>query len=40
MKASDREAFRPQKILQHPAAREGEVEMQFIHAPHHGKIGR
>ena len=34
------DAFAVQEIAQHPAARERKFEMQLIHAPHDGEIGR
>src|SRR4051794_28007798 len=40
MPAADRDALADQKIAQHPTAREGKVEMQLVHAPHHCKISR
>jgi hypothetical protein len=40
MQLSDPEPFGHQKIAQHPTAGKGKGEMQFIHAPHHGQIGR
>src|ERR1019366_8295950 len=34
MTAANRNAFAPQQIAQHPAAREGIIEMQLVDAPH------
>jgi hypothetical protein len=39
VQATDLAAFRPQKPLQHPAARERIVEMQLIDPPHYGQVG-
>ena len=40
MPATDRDPLLVQEIAQHPAAREGEFEMEFVHPPHDGEIGR
>ena len=40
MQAPDREALRQQQVAQHPAARKRVRQMQFIHPPHDGQIGR
>ena len=40
MLAADLEALRVQEIAQHPAARKRKLEMQLVHAPHNGEIGR
>src|ERR1700730_17431404 len=40
MPAAGLEAFGIQEIAQHPAAREGKLEMQRVHASHHGEFGQ
>src|ERR1700730_15377773 len=40
MPAAGLEALGIQEIAQHPAARERQLAMQRVHAPHHGEIGR
>src|SRR5713101_4542060 len=40
MPAADHDALLVQQITQHPAARERPFEMQFVHLPHDGEIGR
>ena len=40
MPAAGLEALGIQEIAQHPAAREGKLEMQLVHASHDGEIGR
>src|SRR3954451_5523525 len=40
MPAADVDPFLVEKIPQHPAAREGELEVQFVHPAHDGQIGR
>src|SRR4051812_9135617 len=40
MPAADIDPLLTEKIPQHPAAREGELEVQFVHPAHDGEIGR
>jgi hypothetical protein len=40
MLATDLDALGIQEITQHPAAREGEVEMQLVHPAHDAEIRR
>ena len=40
MPAADADPLLAEKISQHPAAREGELEVQFVHPAHDGQIGR
>src|SRR3954471_5966263 len=40
MPAADVDPLLAEKIPQHPAAREGELEVQFVHPAHEGQIGR
>src|SRR4051794_40738030 len=40
MAATDCDAVLVQEIPQHPAPRKGKFEMQLVHPPHHGEIGR
>src|SRR3954449_4420326 len=40
MPAADVDPLLGEKIPQHPAAREGELEVQFVHPAHDGEIGR
>lgn len=39
MQTPDREALRLEGITQHATARERELKMEFVHAPHQGQIG-
>jgi hypothetical protein len=38
MAATDGEALAVEKIAQHPAAREGKLQMQFVNAPHQREV--
>lgn len=40
MPPADLDAFPPQQVAQHPAARERIVQVQLVHAPHDRQIGR
>src|SRR3954462_3187895 len=40
MPAADVDPLLAEKIPQHPAAREGELQVQFVHPAHDGQIGR
>src|SRR3954452_2814664 len=40
MPAADVDPLLAEKISQHPAAREGELQVQFVHPAHDGQIGR
>src|SRR5918994_2658634 len=40
MPATDLDPLPVQQIPQHPAAREGELEVQLVHPTHDGEIGR
>src|SRR5215210_5292525 len=39
MPTADVDPLLVEKIPQHPAAREGELEVQFVHPPYDGEIG-
>jgi len=39
MLAADLDAFLPEQIAQHPAARKGELHVQLADPPHDGEIG-
>src|SRR3954471_14237749 len=40
MPAADVDPLLAEKIPQHPAAREGELQVQFVHPAHNGEVGR
>src|SRR5215207_11375479 len=40
MLAADVDPLLVEKIPQHPAAREGELEVQLVHPAHEGEVGR